>query len=81
MSEQRPPSEFDPDCELCGGEGLVEPEWGDPVLDVPYTCNCGDPAVRAARARATQLPFPDTIPSRKKVNQDDRQCREETQSD
>ncbi len=26
-------------CEKCGGTGWVEPESGDPLIDVPYRCN------------------------------------------
>lgn len=28
----------EPQCELCGDTGTVEPEWGDPVFDRPYSC-------------------------------------------
>ena len=31
------------DCEDCGGEGIIEPESGEPLLDEPYPCpRCGE---------------------------------------
>lgn len=26
------------ECEHCYDEGILEPEWGDPVLDQPHPC-------------------------------------------
>lgn len=28
------------ECEECGDTGIIEPEWGDPILDVPHPCLC-----------------------------------------